>query len=614
MDDYLSNSKLLSRSIHKSGTTASVDFVIGHQANKAYAVVNNQPLEGSDLQIQCPLPMPEPRTGLLIKSLPSDMTESDVFDRFASFGPIYSCSVISKASSTEVTATVQFFLQQDAHMALQEMHCSDIDGQLISVSPMDLQSKRSSKNSNSSASSTERAPSKPRTQLNVSAVPFNPSAPTTVSRKDSVTDDDTVTATSPLSLQQHFIDYCNLYVKNLDEALNSTDLFQHFKSYGRIVSARVIVNAATNQSRGYGFVSYSRPEEAAFALNQMNGAVLGSKPILVAYHEPKKPRVLPVSPKSPGTSESGSQVASLPPPESTAYESSDLYQDLYNSVVGTGIVWESNLNQVTESLSKLPRQEQVALLTQPLLLLEKVKEIRDGLGLSPVIEIPVSRPINIRSPSETSHPDDLPKQTPQSASSSIVSSPISQNNVLSSLIALPGRSSDSISQRLGGQDGTSTPGSTVSDQRDRMIDAIQQIDPTAEEEIIDMLMTLSSKERSLCIFNPEYLRSKISQARDALNIFADEDESPNGDSRPAEAKEDNSAEAFYLKISKLSLFEKKQKLGDKLYPLVKATGVKQAPKVTIRLLDTVDLHRLSKLMTVDNSELSSLAKSAYESL
>ncbi|KAG2182868.1 hypothetical protein INT44_005849, partial [Umbelopsis vinacea] len=90
---------------------------------------------------------------------------------------------------------------------------------------------------------------------------------------------------------------------------------------------------------------------------------------------------------------------------------------------------------------------------------------------------------------------------------------------------------------------------------------------------------------------------------DALNIFADEDESPN----PAEV--DNSAEAFYLKISKLSLFEKKQKLGDKLYPLVKATGVKQAPKVTIRLLDTVDLHKLSKLMTVDNAELSSLAKS-----
>lgn len=108
-----------------------------------------------------------------------------------------------------------------------------------------------------------------------------------------------------------------------------------------------------------------------------------------------------------------------------------------------------------------------------------------------------------------------------------------------------------------------------------MVDAIQQVDPSAGEEIIDMLMTLSSKERSLCIFNPDYLTSKIGQARDALNIFADEDEPPKSlkpASRPFEVKEDDSsAEAFYLKISKLSIFEQKQKLGDKLYPLVKVT-------------------------------------------
>ncbi|KAH8550709.1 hypothetical protein BGW37DRAFT_427478 [Umbelopsis sp. PMI_123] len=417
--------------------------------------MNGQTLQGfdTDIQFQCPLSLVEPRTGLLIKSLPANTTEAEVFDRFVSFGPIYSCSIISKASSAEVTATVQFFLQQDAHMALQEM--------------------------------------------------------------------DNVSVPSPIAVhspqQQQYIDYCNLYIKNLDEAITSTDLFQHFKTYGRIVSARVIVNAATNQSRGYGFVSYSRPEEAAYALNQMNGTVLGSKPIMVAYHEPKKPRVLPVSPKSPGVSETGSQPASI-----------------------------------------------------------------------------------------------------SSVSSSGTSSPVPQVISLTPLASPPTNtgSSDTISQRLGGQDGASTPGSTVSDQRDKMIGAIHQIEPTAGDEIIDMLMTLSSKERSLCIFNPEYLRTKINQARNALDIFADEDGS--SDLKPTshqpKIKEDDNAEAFYLKIANLSLFEQKQKLGDKLYPLVKATGVKQAPKVTIQLLDTVDLHRLSRLMTVDNPELSSLAKTAFESL
>jgi RNA recognition motif-containing protein len=49
-------------------------------------------------------------------------------------------------------------------------------------------------------------------------------------------------------------------------------------------------NPATGLSKGYGFVSYSKPEEAALALNEMNGIMVRSKAMVVAYHEPKKPR------------------------------------------------------------------------------------------------------------------------------------------------------------------------------------------------------------------------------------------------------------------------------------------------------------------------------------
>ncbi|OAD75419.1 hypothetical protein PHYBLDRAFT_158399, partial [Phycomyces blakesleeanus NRRL 1555(-)] len=41
---------------------------------------------------------------------------------------------------------------------------------------------------------------------------------------------------------------------------------------------------------------------------------------------------------------------------------------------------------------------------------------------------------------------------------------------------------------------------------------------------------------------------------------------------------------------------KKQKLGDQLFPCVKATGVRQAPKITIRLLDTIPLVELAYCM------------------
>lgn len=86
------------------------------------------------------------------------------------------------------------------------------------------------------------------------------------------------------------MDYSNLYIKNLDLNVKSSDLFNHFRAYGRIISARVMKNPQTKQSKGFGFVSFSRTDEAFQALREMNGKYIMSKPIVVAFHEPKKPR------------------------------------------------------------------------------------------------------------------------------------------------------------------------------------------------------------------------------------------------------------------------------------------------------------------------------------
>lgn len=215
--------------------------------------------------------------------------------------------------------------------------------------------------------------------------------------------------------------------------------------------------------------------------------------------------------------------------------------------------------------------------------------------MSPVIEIPVSRPVNIRSPSDTSveHTNEPPisKQRPTSVStiSSSSTSPESQQTIsLASLLAsnVRGGIPESITQRLG-QDGLSTPGSSSApDQRQRMIEAVHRVDSDAGDEIIDMLMTLSSKERSLCIFNTDYLSNRIIQAREALDVFADEEDAGPIDIRPLmhlphipknAKEEDESAEALYRRISNLSLYEQKQQLGDKLFPLVKVKKKKSPP-------------------------------------
>ncbi|CEI96958.1 hypothetical protein RMCBS344292_11101 [Rhizopus microsporus] len=84
------------------------------------------------------------------------------------------------------------------------------------------------------------------------------------------------------------IDYTNLYIKNLDINVTSAELFKLFRVFGHIISARVMKDANTTLSKGYGFVSFKRMEDAREALIQMNGCLVQTKHIIVNYHEHKK--------------------------------------------------------------------------------------------------------------------------------------------------------------------------------------------------------------------------------------------------------------------------------------------------------------------------------------
>ncbi|OAD81062.1 hypothetical protein PHYBLDRAFT_8303, partial [Phycomyces blakesleeanus NRRL 1555(-)] len=82
----------------------------------------------------------------------------------------------------------------------------------------------------------------------------------------------------------------NLYIKNLDSSITSDDLKPLFNKFGKIVSARVMSNPFTGVSKGYGFVSYGKSEEARAARDEMDNVMVRGKPLIVAYHEPKKGR------------------------------------------------------------------------------------------------------------------------------------------------------------------------------------------------------------------------------------------------------------------------------------------------------------------------------------
>ncbi|OIW07812.1 hypothetical protein TanjilG_32004 [Lupinus angustifolius] len=81
----------------------------------------------------------------------------------------------------------------------------------------------------------------------------------------------------------------NLYLKNLDDSVTDDNLTELFSEYGTITSSKVMVDSL-GQSRGSGFVAFSTPEEANKALNEMNGKMIGRKPLYVAVAQRKEER------------------------------------------------------------------------------------------------------------------------------------------------------------------------------------------------------------------------------------------------------------------------------------------------------------------------------------
>ncbi|WFC97383.1 Protein phosphatase PP2A regulatory subunit B [Malassezia yamatoensis] len=80
----------------------------------------------------------------------------------------------------------------------------------------------------------------------------------------------------------------NIFIKNLDEAIDNKALHDTFAAFGQILSCKVAANE--NGSLGYGFVHYETSEAADAAIKHVNGMLLNDKKVYVAHHVSKKDR------------------------------------------------------------------------------------------------------------------------------------------------------------------------------------------------------------------------------------------------------------------------------------------------------------------------------------
>ncbi|KOM48992.1 hypothetical protein LR48_Vigan07g269600 [Vigna angularis] len=75
----------------------------------------------------------------------------------------------------------------------------------------------------------------------------------------------------------------SLYVGDLDQNVNDSQLYDLFSQVGQVVSVRVCRDLTTRRSLGYGYVNYSNPTDAARALDVLNFTPLNSKSIRIMY-------------------------------------------------------------------------------------------------------------------------------------------------------------------------------------------------------------------------------------------------------------------------------------------------------------------------------------------
>jgi cold-inducible RNA-binding protein len=79
----------------------------------------------------------------------------------------------------------------------------------------------------------------------------------------------------------------NIYVGNLSFDISESELRSAFAEHGEVTSARIITDAYSGKSKGFGFVEMGNQAEAEAAIRALNGKDLKGRPLKVNEARPK---------------------------------------------------------------------------------------------------------------------------------------------------------------------------------------------------------------------------------------------------------------------------------------------------------------------------------------
>ncbi|XP_028251595.1 polyadenylate-binding protein 1b [Parambassis ranga] len=218
---------------------AYVNFQQPADAERALDTMNFDVIKGRPVRIMWSQRDPSLRKSgvgnIFIKNLDKSIDNKALYDTFSAFGNILSCKVVCDENGSKGYGFVHFETQEAAERAIEKMNGMLLNDRKVFVGRFKSRKEREA-------------------ELGARAKEFT-----------------------------------NVYIKNFGDDIDEEKLRELFSQYGNALSIRVMTDDS-GKSRGFGFVSFERHEDAQKAVDEMNGKDFNGKLMYVGRAQKKVER------------------------------------------------------------------------------------------------------------------------------------------------------------------------------------------------------------------------------------------------------------------------------------------------------------------------------------
>ncbi|XP_058255254.1 polyadenylate-binding protein 1-A-like [Hemibagrus wyckioides] len=219
---------------------------------------------------------------LLLRNLDCNVDDRQLHEEFHPFGTVISAEVNMENGHPKGTGFVIFASPDEARNAIMKMNGRVLGSRPVYVSVVQSKEEHGGRHRERAESSLkEPCPNPHQAQKNIQPQNASPELRRTNQQDRNICRVQT-------TLQSQDAQKSKVFIKHLDYSVDDRRLHEAFLPYGTVISAKVTVENGC--SRGFGFVSFSSPNEAEKAIKEMNGRMMGRKPLYVTLANNNKQR------------------------------------------------------------------------------------------------------------------------------------------------------------------------------------------------------------------------------------------------------------------------------------------------------------------------------------